>query len=191
MKAIGFSGTFLDFCRITPLHHKRQHPHSLTHSWIWALLEKSPIVQLLKNFRAFYETRSFITVFTRALHWSLSRARSIQSTPSHPISLRSILILSNHLHLGLRSGLFSCGFPTNIPYAFLFSHCLYILYTVYIFCDCTMSEYVTTYEATDGPSSPQGDRWSVSVSNMPSAIWRLHRKARCSVKPAVDFLLGK
>jgi hypothetical protein len=36
-------------------------------------------------------------MFTRALHWSLSWARSIQSIPSHPISLRSILILSTHL----------------------------------------------------------------------------------------------
>jgi hypothetical protein len=42
---------------------------------------------------AFYGTRRFITVFTRALHWSLSWARSIQFIPSHPISLRYILIL--------------------------------------------------------------------------------------------------
>jgi hypothetical protein len=40
-----------------------------THSWSWALLEKLPIVQLLKNFTAFCGTRRFITVFTRALHW--------------------------------------------------------------------------------------------------------------------------
>jgi hypothetical protein len=60
----------------------------------WALLEKLPIVQPIKNFPAFYETRSFITMFTRALHWSLSWTRLIQSIPSHPISLRSILILS-------------------------------------------------------------------------------------------------
>jgi hypothetical protein len=33
-------------------------------------------------------------MFTRALHWSLSWTRSIQSIPSHPMSLRSILILS-------------------------------------------------------------------------------------------------
>jgi hypothetical protein len=45
---------------------------ALTHSWSWALLEKLPIVQLLKNFPAFYGTRRFITVFTRAPHWSLS-----------------------------------------------------------------------------------------------------------------------
>jgi hypothetical protein len=32
-------------------------------------------VQLLKNFPAFYGTRRLITVFTRALHWSLSLTR--------------------------------------------------------------------------------------------------------------------
>jgi hypothetical protein len=36
------------------------------------LLEKLPLVQLLKNFPAFYGTQTFITVFTRAFHWSLS-----------------------------------------------------------------------------------------------------------------------
>jgi hypothetical protein len=35
-------------------------------------------------------------VFTRTFHWSLSWATSIHSTPSHPISSRSILILSTH-----------------------------------------------------------------------------------------------
>jgi hypothetical protein len=38
-----------------------------------------------------------------------------------PISPRSILILSTHLRLGLTSGLFPSGFPTNILYAFFFS----------------------------------------------------------------------
>jgi hypothetical protein len=37
-----------------------------------ALLEKSPVVQLLKIISTFYGTRKFITVFTRAFHWSLS-----------------------------------------------------------------------------------------------------------------------
>jgi hypothetical protein len=60
-------------------------------------------------------------VFTRSLHWSLSSARSIQSITSHPISLRSILILSTHLHHGLPSGLFPSDFPTKILYAFFFS----------------------------------------------------------------------
>jgi hypothetical protein len=88
-----------------------------THSLMsWALLEKPPVVQLLKNFQTFYGTRRFITVFTSALHWSPSWARSIQS-----ISLRSTLIFSTHLRLGLPSGLLPSGFHTNILYAFLFS----------------------------------------------------------------------
>jgi hypothetical protein len=56
----------------------------------------------------------------RALHWSLPWARLIQSIPLHPVSLRSILILSTHLYLHLPSGLFPSGFPTNILYAFVF-----------------------------------------------------------------------
>jgi hypothetical protein len=49
--------------------------------WGWALLQEPLIVQSLKNFPAFHGTRRFNTVFTRALHWSLSWAISIQSTP--------------------------------------------------------------------------------------------------------------
>jgi hypothetical protein len=45
-------------------------------------------------------------VFTRAFHWFLSWAISTQSTPSQPISLRSILILSTHLRHSLSSDLF-------------------------------------------------------------------------------------
>jgi hypothetical protein len=69
----------------------------LTYSRSWALLEEPPIVQPLKNFPACYGTRRFNTMFTRAIHWSLSWAISIQSKSFHPISLRSILILSTHL----------------------------------------------------------------------------------------------
>jgi hypothetical protein len=44
----------------------------LTYLWSGALLEELPIVQPLKNSPAFYGTRRFNTVFTIALHWSLS-----------------------------------------------------------------------------------------------------------------------
>jgi hypothetical protein len=87
-------------------------------------MELSPhweVAQLLKNFPTFYGTRRFITVFTRALHWSVSWARSIHPIPPHPISLRSIVTLSSHLRLGLFSCLFLYGFPTKILHAFLFS----------------------------------------------------------------------
>jgi hypothetical protein len=48
----------------------------------------------------------------------LSHINPIHSIPSY---LRSVLKLSTHLRLGLPSGLFPFGFPTNILYAFLFS----------------------------------------------------------------------
>jgi hypothetical protein len=74
-----------------------------------------------RNPPAFYGTRRFITLFTRALYWSLSSSRMTQSLPSHPVSLRSILVLSSYLCFGLPSSLFPSGFPTNILYEFLFS----------------------------------------------------------------------
>jgi hypothetical protein len=40
----------------------------ILHSWSRALPEKLPVIQLHKNFPAFYGTRMFVTVFTRALH---------------------------------------------------------------------------------------------------------------------------
>jgi hypothetical protein len=54
-------------------------------------------------------------------HLSFSSVGYIQSTPSHLISLRSILILSTDLRVGLPSGLFLSSFPTKILYVFLVS----------------------------------------------------------------------
>jgi hypothetical protein len=81
------------------------NPHSLTHSLIklspsWeatncATTQELPSV--LWNPKVHYRVH-------KTLHWSLPWARSIQSIPSHPISLRSILILSSYLRLGLPSG---------------------------------------------------------------------------------------
>jgi hypothetical protein len=48
----------------------------------------------------------------------LSQINPLHTTPSY---LRSILIFSSHLCLGLPSGLFPSVFPTKILYAFLFS----------------------------------------------------------------------
>jgi hypothetical protein len=45
----------------------------------------------------------------------------IQSIPPHPISPRSVLILSFHLHQGLTSDLFPCDFPTKTLHKFLSS----------------------------------------------------------------------
>jgi hypothetical protein len=73
----------------------------------------APVVQPLRSFPALYGTRRFITAFTRALHWSLFWARTIQSTLFHPMSTSSILMLYTHLRLVLPSGLFPYGFPTS------------------------------------------------------------------------------
>jgi hypothetical protein len=60
------------------------HPMHVT-----CLLIKLIVTQIIKEFSAFYGTRSFITVFTKTQ----------QFAPSIPISLRSILMLSSHLRL--------------------------------------------------------------------------------------------
>jgi hypothetical protein len=84
--------------------------------------------RLGKSFPTLHETRRFITVFTRTLHWSLSWVRWIQSISSHAIYLRSILILSSHLRKGLPHDLFPSGFQNKSPYAFIFLSCaLYVL----------------------------------------------------------------
>jgi hypothetical protein len=91
---------------------------SITNSTEQTALEKLTVIQTVQNLPAFYATRRLITVFIRTRHWSLSWVRWFQPTPSQSISLRFILILSPHLHLGLPSGVFPSSFPTKILYAF-------------------------------------------------------------------------
>jgi hypothetical protein len=87
----------INICPIKP--DPRSGTTGILTPWSRTLLAKLPVAQLLKNFQTFYGTQRFITVLTRALHWSLSWVRSIQSIPPYPISLRSILILSSYLRL--------------------------------------------------------------------------------------------
>jgi hypothetical protein len=78
------------------------------------LLEQLTGLQLVKKFAAFHGTRRFITALTSARHLSLSWVSPIQSIYPHPISWRSVLILSTHLRLGLPSGSFP-PFPHQDP----------------------------------------------------------------------------
>ena len=92
-----------------------------------SFLKKLTDFQLIKKFFAFYETRKFTTPFTNARHLSLTRASLIQSIPLHPISWRSILILSSQLHLRLPSGLFPSDVLTKTRYTrFLSPYALHV-----------------------------------------------------------------
>jgi hypothetical protein len=105
----------------------RQWTFEISNSWATTSINKLHGTEslrshqsLLKNFPIFYENRKFI-LFTRTRHWSLSWIRWIQSISSHPISLRSILILFSYLRIGLLSGPFPSGSPTKTLNEFVFS----------------------------------------------------------------------
>jgi hypothetical protein len=89
-------------------------------SWV---LVKPPVAQLNKNLPT---TQRFITVFSRALHRSLSWARWIQFKPPKTISLRSTLILSSRLRLVLPSGLYSFEFPPKFNMHFSSAYSCYM-----------------------------------------------------------------
>jgi hypothetical protein len=78
---------------------------------------------LLEKFPEIYGTGRFITVFWLAHQLSVQSVTRIQSTPSHHISLRSILFLYFHLRLDLTNGLFLSGFQTTIVYTYIFLVC--------------------------------------------------------------------
>ena len=104
--------------RILNRYIKTHRPNlcSLLTPWCRVLLVKLTGLQLVKNFPAFHGTRRFITSLTSVRHLSLSWATPIQSIYPPPTSWRSVLILSTHLRLGLPSGLFPSGFPTQTLY---------------------------------------------------------------------------
>jgi hypothetical protein len=77
-------------------------------------------MQPFKNFPAFYGTLRFIPCSQEPSTGPYPEPHQLIYT-IHSISLRSILILSTHLRLGLPSGLFPSGFHTNIRCTFLFS----------------------------------------------------------------------
>jgi hypothetical protein len=125
----------------TPLLHQTS-----THSWSWALPEKPPIVQLLKNSTAFYGTRRFIAIFTRAVHWSLS-CNSINTIPSY---ISKIYFNIVHLPTSWSSQwAFPSRFPTKIPYAHLFSpivlHALPLSSSLTWLCTMSNRFYVARY----------------------------------------------
>jgi hypothetical protein len=78
------------------------------HSTGWCKVSFQELIgrNLDKKCTAFYGARRYTTVFTAAGHLYLYRLRQIQSTTSHPICLRSCLMLSSDIRLNLSSGFF-------------------------------------------------------------------------------------
>jgi len=81
------------------------------------LLENLTVTQPVSKFPAVHETQMFITVFITSC-CPYSESDKSRPCPTH-ISLKSILILSSHLSLGLPSGLFLARSPTKTRYATL------------------------------------------------------------------------
>ena len=83
--------------------------HHIFH--VSGLRVKNPAVaRLVEIFIAIYLTQRFVTVFTTARQFSLTRGNALHSTTSLSTSWRTILILC-YRRLGLQSGLLT-GFPT-------------------------------------------------------------------------------
>ena len=94
--------------------------NSMEHIAAWeakSLLCSEEIPRILWSPKAHYR----ITEFISARHLSLSWARLNHFMPTHPISWRSILILSSHLRLWVPFGLFPSGLSTKTQYATLLS----------------------------------------------------------------------
>jgi hypothetical protein len=70
-------------------------------------------------------------VFKIARHWSLSSATRSQRTLSH-LSLRSMLILSYHMHIDLRS----CVLPSALLTKMLYTFAISSLLSTYLFHHC-------------------------------------------------------
>ena len=87
----------------------KQLTNSMEQSPSWELI----VPQLIKKFTSFYGAPGSITAFTKASHLRLSWTRSHQSMPPPPFSLRSILILSSQLRLGLARRPFPTSFSTK------------------------------------------------------------------------------
>jgi hypothetical protein len=83
-------------------------------------------VHPLKNFPAFYGSKRLFTVFIKALHQTITRARLIQSVPKHLISLTSVLYNPPTYVLRLLSHFLSSGFPTNTLYGSSSPHVCYM-----------------------------------------------------------------
>jgi hypothetical protein len=119
------------------LHEGGTGTRGMWSNWKTDPIQQSPSesgksLSQLRNPPSLYRNLSFITVFKRAHHWSLSWGRCIQSTTSSPISLRCILKLSSHLGLGLRNSLLFRFPDQNLVWISRFTHACYMTWPSYL-----------------------------------------------------------
>lgn len=89
------------------MSHRFDCWHSYTEPIPWSRIV---IGKCVKKFHTLHKSWREVTMLTKAWHWTLSLARWIQLTLSHPITLMSIYIC--HQGRDLPSGPFPSDFPT-------------------------------------------------------------------------------
>ena len=106
------------------LFYSRKSSEMLSCEWccygfrsVWSvarLVCRNNTTKPVKKLSTVYEPPSSVTVITSFRQLSITRVRSIQSTDSKLISLRTILTLKSHLRLCLRCAKCPWGFSTKI-----------------------------------------------------------------------------
>jgi len=90
----------------------------LPHTFLWSRLshsvEQRPSSELNircdnQEIHSVFTAQLSLTAFLTARHWPFSWTRWIHSTFFHPITLRSILIISSYLRFGLQGASFASG----------------------------------------------------------------------------------
>jgi hypothetical protein len=145
-------------------------------------------------------------MFTKALHCSLTEARCIQSIAPLCTSLRSALILSSRLRVGLPISVFPPGFPTKILYVFSFSprvlhalpiaspwldHCNYIWWSVQVAKLLAMQFSLPSYYFIPLGSKPSGHRHVTTVEYTVSLKFGNSLRFECDVLISHSCKKGK
>jgi hypothetical protein len=97
-----------------------------------AFIEQLTVAQLAKKFSVFYETRRFMTLYTRAHHWFpiLSQMNPVHTLPS---SFFKVTLSSRIYTLVFQAVILPSVFPTKTSYVFLHSYACYIYHSSYWF----------------------------------------------------------
>jgi hypothetical protein len=121
--------------------------------------------------------RSFVTVFTEACHWSMSWARWIHSTPSHPTSWRSIYTWPSFNIITYQWNYFAVAAAVQIICCFFYilAYWYFCLHkpndTLKIFLCSLCSPWCSAFSFTQGRSTAAGDLLSRQAC---ACYWKSH-----------------